>query len=196
MLRFNFKQGDSQIRKAKERELNKSCFYYLNRSQVQPYVLGGHCRDFSYTGALKSSSLRFTLNSYLVLLFPHRLSLLDFSICFNYKISFDNINSNTPSADLHQIKRDISRKGEGRTRQISKMELIFTILDVGKGPEFACKCHKSQQGVSFVSSHAATGNTGEKCYETLHSSKFSLGLVHLVKDLAVQYQQEKLKNKA
>ena len=104
MLRFNFKQGDSQIRKAKERELNKSCFYYLNRSQVQPYVLGGHCRDFSYTGALKSSSLRFTVNSYLVLLFPHRLSLLDFSICFNYKISFDNINSNIPSADLHQIK--------------------------------------------------------------------------------------------
>ena len=119
-----------------------------------------------------------------------------FSICFNQKISFDNINSNIPSADLHQIKRDISRKGEGRTRQISKMELIFTILDVGKGPEFACKCHKSQQGVSFVSSHAATGNTGEKCYETLHSSKFSLGLLHLVKDLAVQYQQEKLKNKA
>ena len=59
-----------------------------------------------------------------------------------------------------------------------------------KGPEFACKCHQSQQGVSFVSSRAATGNTEEKCYETFHTFKFSLGLLHLAKGLAVQCQQE------
>ena len=75
------------------------------------------------------------------------------------------------------------------------MELIFTILDVKTGPEIACKCHQSQKGVSFVSLHAATGNTEEKCYEIFHTFKFSLGLLLLVKDLAVQCQQEKLNNK-